>query len=226
MRKVVAISLVLFGFACATNPPGRAQDSAFPITADDGSPISNHRVTAELSSAIEQLPGIVVIGNHDGHVTLFEFYDLNCPYCRKAAPEIAKMLHADKDLKLILVPFPVLSIASIQASRVEIALASLATPQQFYDFHHRVYAGRGVVDGDRALAVAKTLGFEPKAVTEAANDDRVSETMKSHVRLGNALDLAATPSFVIKDVAIVGYPGAKSLQAIVQSVRRCGNVVC
>jgi hypothetical protein len=50
--------------------------------------------------------------------------------------------------------------------------------------------------------------------------------MKSHVRLGNALGLAATPSFVVKDVAILGYPGRKTLESIVQSVRRCGNVVC
>jgi len=226
VRKVVGISLVLCGIFAAASPAARAQGSQFPLKGDDGSPVANHRVAADLASETERQPGIVILGNGDGDVTLVEFYDLNCPYCRKAAPEIAAMLGADKKLKLILMPFPVLSIASIQAGRVEIALASLATPAQFYDFHRKAYAGRGVIDGDRALAVAKELGFGTKELTEAANDYRVTDAMKSHVRLGNALGLAATPSFVVKDVAILGYPGRKALESIVQSVRRCGNVVC
>lgn len=226
MRKVIAILLVLCGTAAATGPSAYAQDNSLPIKGDDGSSVSNHRVPVEIAGEIERLPGIVTLGNHDGAVTLFEFYDLNCPYCRKAAPEIAEIVRADKELKLILVPFPVLSIASIQASRVEIALASLAAPQKFYDFHRRVYASRGVVDGARSLVVAKDLGFDAKKLTEAADDDRVSEVMKLHVRLGDALGLAATPSFVIKGVAIVGYPGRKTLEGIIQSVRRCNDVVC
>jgi protein-disulfide isomerase len=226
VRKAFGILLVLCGIVAAAVPAARAQGRELPLSGDDGSPVANHRVASELANETERLPGIVTLGNRDGDVTLVEFYDLNCPYCRKAAPEIAAMLGADNKLKLILMPFPVLSIASIQAGRVEIAVAGLATPAQFYDFHHRVYAGRGTVDGTRALGVAKELGFEIAALTEAANDDRVTETMKSHVRLGNALGLAATPSFVIKGVAILGYPGRKALEAMVQSVRRCGDVVC
>ena len=61
---------------------------------------------------------------------------------------------------------------------MEIAFASRATPAQFYDFHRRVYAGRGVIDGERALAVAKELGLGTKELTEAANDDRVTAAMK------------------------------------------------
>jgi protein-disulfide isomerase len=226
VRKVVAILLALCGSLAAISPEARAEDSWFTITGDDGSPVANHRVPNELTSEIERLSGIVVLGNREGEVTVFEFYDLNCPYCRKAAPEIADLLRADKDLKLVLVPFPVLSLASIQGSRVEIALAGLATPSQFYDFHRRVYARRGTVDGARALAVAKELGFDAKKLTQTANEDRVTDAMKAHVRLGNALGLEATPSFVVKGVAIVGYPGRKALETVVQSVHRCDNVVC
>jgi protein-disulfide isomerase len=225
VRKAIPGLLVLCGIV-AVAPATRAQDNWFPLKGDDGAPVSNHRVPVELANEIERLPGIVTLGNPAGDVTLVEFYDLNCPYCRKAAPDIAEIVRADKELKLILVPFPVLSIASIQGSRIEIALAALATPGQFYDFHRKIYAGRGVVDGARTLAVAKDAGFDAKKLTEAADQDQVSEVMKSHVRLGNALGLAATPSFVIKGVAIVGYPGRKALDSIVQSVRRCDNVVC
>jgi protein-disulfide isomerase len=226
VRNAVGCLLVVCGIFAAIGPAALAQGRQFPLKGDDGAPVANHRVAAELASEIERQAGIVTLGNRDGDVTLVEFYDLNCPYCRKAAPEIAAMLGRDKKLKLILVPFPVLSIASIEAARVEIALASLATPAQFYDFHRSIFAGRGAIDGTRALAVAKELGFGANEMIEAANDDHVTEAMKSHVRLGDALRLAATPAFVVKGVAILGYPGRKALESIVRSARRCNNVVC
>jgi protein-disulfide isomerase len=222
---VVGLALALGAHLAAGSRAG-AQDGWFPLRGDDGAEIANHRVPVELANEIERLPAIVTLGNPRGDVTLAEFYDLNCPYCREAAPEIADILRGDDELRLVLVAFPVLSVASIQASRVELALAGLGTPQQFYEFHHRIYAGRGIVDGDRALAVAQELGFDAKRLTDAANDDRIAETMKAHVRLGNALALGATPSFVLKGVAILGYPGRKALAAIIQSVRRCDSVVC
>lgn len=207
--------------------PGlRAQDAWYPIKGDDGSEVANHRVPVELSSEIEKLPGIVVVGNPHGDVTLAEFYDLNCPFCRQAAADIGDILHADPDLKLVLVPFPVLGIPSILASRVELAVARLGTAQQFYRFHRKMYLGRGTNDDRRALAVALELGFDRAALIKTANDDAIGEIMKAHVRLGNALDLAATPAFVIDGVAILGHPGKKALTEIIRSVRRCDKVVC
>jgi len=207
--------------------PARAQgaDSWYAITAEDGSPVANHRVPVELESQIETLPGIVVVGNPRGDVTIVEFYDLNCPYCRKAAADIAELVKADKELRLVLVPLPVLGIPSIAASRVELAVAALAAPR-FYDFHRRIYAGRGVVDANRALAVARELGLPADRVIAAANADGVTEAMKSHVRLADAMGLAATPSFVIKGVAIVGHPGRAALAGIIRAIRSCDKVVC
>jgi protein-disulfide isomerase len=172
------------------------------------------------------MPGTVTIGERNGDVTLVEFYDLNCPFCRKAASDIADIIRADKGLKLILVSFPVLSVASIEAALVELAVGQQVDPARFYDFHRKLYAGRGVVDGARALAVASQSGLDTRKLVEMANRDDITNVMKSHVRLGDALGLSATPSFVIKGVAILGYPGRKTLESIIRSVHRCGNVVC
>ena len=86
-----------------------------------------------------------------------EFYDLNCPYCRSASGDLDALIAADKKLRLVLVPFPVLGVQSIIAGRVEIAVAKTASPEQFYSFHRKIYEGRGVIDGDRALSVARDL---------------------------------------------------------------------
>ena len=205
----------------------RGEDGWYPIRSDDGAIVANHRVPVDLESLIEKLPGVVVVGNPRGEITLNEFYDLNCPYCRKASADIDRLLRTVKELRLVLVPFPVLGIPSIQGSKVEIAVRQNATPRQFYDFHRKTMAVRGMMDGKRAFAIAQAMGLDDAKVAKAANDDdEIPETMIAHVRLGNALGIRATPGFVIKGVAINGYPGPKALERIIRSVERCDNVVC
>lgn len=222
VRLFVAL---LLSVAFLTTAHAQVAGAGYPINGEDGTPVSNHRIPAELAGQIEALPGAVVVGDPRGDVTLVEFYDLNCPYCRKAAADVAAILAADKKLRLILVPFPVLGIPSIAAARVELAVARMAR-ERFHDFHMRVYAGRGTVDGNRALAVTKAMGFSNEKIIAAANDDAVTEIMKAHVRLGNAMGLAATPAFVVKDVAMLGHPGRAALEDIIRAVRTCGAVVC
>ena len=126
----------------------QSESSWYPLKADDGSDVVNYRVPVELESRIEALPEIVIVGNPRGDVTLVEFYDLNCPFCRKAASDIASLIKSDGELKLVLVPFPVLGVPSIR--RVgRICACALATPQQFFEFHHRIFSGRGMIDARR-----------------------------------------------------------------------------
>ncbi len=198
--------------------------SEYPLLNDDGQRLPNH--TVKLAAPIDKLPGVVVVANPDGKTTLVEFYDLNCPYCRIASADIADMVDVDPELRLVLVPFPVLGVASIAASRVELAVAKLGTPAQFYDFHRRIYAQRGVTDGVRALDIARELGFDGQALTILGDSDEITTTMKAHVALGNSLGLAATPAFIIDGVAILGNPGRDGLQKIVDAARTCGKVAC
>ena len=175
---------------------------------------------------IDRLPGVVVAGNLHGKKTLTEFYDLNCPYCRAAAADIGDMLDRDPELRLVLVPFPVLGVASIEASRVELAVAKLGTPQQFYAFHRQIFSQRGTADAQRALEVARGLGFDERVLTTLGDSDEITRTMKNLVNLGDALGLLATPSFIVGGVAILGYPGRHALQAITDAAATCGKVMC
>ena len=220
ISRLIAVLIVIAPLAA------HGDEGFYPIKADDGAIIANHRVSADTERQIEKLPGVVVVGNPRGKVTLAEFYDLNCPYCRKASADIAELVRADPELRLVLVPFPVLGIPSIQAGRVELAVARLATPQKFYEFHRKVYAERGVIDGNRAFAAAKAIGLDLKEVEKIANENSLAEVMIAHLHVGDALKIEATPGFVIKGVAIVGYPGPKALAEIVKSVERCGKVIC
>jgi protein-disulfide isomerase len=232
MNTVSGLRLCVLALAAACWTGAAAQESdrsaqlvsEYPLTNDDGSPLPNH--TVRLIGPIDRLPGVIVAANPKGKTTLYEFYDLNCPYCRAASVDISGMVEHDQNLRLVLVPFPVLGIQSIMAGRVELAVAKLGTPKQFYDFHRKIYAQRGTVDGQRALAVASSLGFDQKALLKAGDGDDITEIMKNHLSLGDSLGLAATPSFVIESVAILGYPGRKPLQAIVDAASLCGKVMC
>lgn len=219
-RLIISFFLVLIAALAAG-----ADEGGYPIKADDGTTVANHRVPVELESRIEKMPGVVLVGNPHGHVTLNEFYDVNCPYCRLASADIDALLGSNSELRLVLVPFPVLGIASIQGTRVELAVARLV-PKKFYAFHRMLDSSRGVVDGNRALVAAKAIGLKLAKVLKVANEDSLAEVMTAHVRLGDALAIQATPGFVLKGVAIVGYPGPKSLAKIIQSVQRCDAVIC
>lgn len=230
-RPAVAAGLLafalMFGAVTAGVSPARAQEGALhPIKGEDGKPVLNYKVPVELESRIEELAGVVVVGNPKGDVTIAEFYDLNCPFCRRASADIAAMIEADRELRVVLVPFPVLGVASIQAARVELAVVKLATPAQVMAFHRKVYAGRGTIDGKRALAAAKDVGLPIAKVTAAADEDSITDTMLSHVRLGDALGLQATPSYIVKGVAVLGHPGRKALEGIVAAIRRCDAPSC
>jgi protein-disulfide isomerase len=220
-----SLSCLLLAAVLAAPLAARADEGELPIKADDGTVVANHRITPELESQVEKLPGAVVAANPNGKVTLAEFYDLNCPYCRRASADIDALVARNPNLRLVLVPFPVPGIPSIQGGRVEFAVVKLA-PEKFYEFHRKVYEGRGVIDGARALAAAQAVGLDVGEVTTVANDEGLVKKMISHVHLGDALKIMATPGFVIKGVAIVGYPGPQAMANIVASAEKCGAVVC
>jgi protein-disulfide isomerase len=221
MRLLVAVLAL-----CAAPLLALADVGEFPIKADDGTIIANHRIAAELEGRIEKLQNVVVAANPKGKVTLYEFYDLNCPYCRKASADIDELVRAKPNLRLVLVPFPVLGIPSILAARVEYAVNALATPQQAYKFHRTVYEGRGTIEDSRAFAAAQTIGLDVVEVRAKASDEAFAKIMTEHLRLGDALGIQATPGLVIGGVAIVGYPGKAALTRVIAAVEKCGKVIC
>jgi protein-disulfide isomerase len=221
-RVALVLTLMLVSVVAEAQQFGPAQ---FPIKDDDGDPISNHALSAGQMKQVAGLPGLVEVSGK-GDVTLYQFYDLNCPFCREAAADVDELIRTDQALRLVFVPYPVLSVQSVAGARVELALRELGTPKQFLEFHRKIYAGRGVIDGERALAVVQAMGFDRQKIIDAANAQRVTATMTAHAKLGTALKLMATPAYVVAGVAILGHPGLEPLRKVIASVRRCKAVVC
>ena len=222
VRFVLLLLLLALAPIAHAQPFGPAQ---FPIRADDGELLTNHSLSAEQVAKLGQLPGSVNVGNPKGDVTLYQFYDLNCPFCREAAQDMDELIRTDRALSVVFVPYPTLSVQSVDGARVELAVRELAAPR-FLEFHRKIYAGRGTINGARALAVTQQMGLDQNKIIAAANAPRVTETMKAHALLGTSMKIIATPAYVIQGVAILGHPGLEPLRKVIASVRSCSKVVC
>lgn len=217
-----AVAIVLSpGLAAAQNMP-----TQYPIQADDGDAIGNFDLNATALAKISALPGQVPVGNLDGDVTVMQFYDLNCPYCRAAAHDIDAIVRADGKLKLIFVPYAVLSVESVKGALIELGAAKMLTPPQYLDFHRTLYDSRGIIDGQRALAAAKDSGLDPVKVAAAGNTEANLNALKQNATIGGEAGLQVTPAYVIGGTAIIGHPGRKALEKIITAMRKCGKVAC
>ena len=131
----IALLLILLAVAAEAQQFGPAQ---FPIKDDDGDPMSNTSVSADQMAEVARLPGLIDVGGSKSDVTLYQFYDLNCPICREAAADVDALIRSDPALRLVFVPYPVLSVQSVEGARVELALRELGTPQKFLEVRERL----------------------------------------------------------------------------------------
>ncbi len=222
-RIALALALLSLAAVAGAQQFGPAQ---FAIKADDGELLTNHRITADQAAQMERLPGLVITGDANGDVTLYQWYDLNCPFCREAARDIDDIMRTDRKLRMVFVPYPTLSVQSVEGARIELAVRELATPQRWLEFRKKIYAGRGIINGARALAVTQEMRLDQAKIIEIANAQRTTETMQAHAKLGTAIKMLATPGYVIQGVAVVGHPGLAPLRKLVSSARICKAAVC
>ena len=174
--------------------------------------------------ALEHAAGDPVLGNPEGDVTLVEFFDYNCGYCKKAHADLERMLETDPALRVVMKEFPVLGRASMEASAVSIAVNDIA-PESYEIFHGKLLNREGQVDRAAALDVAEDMGLPIDEVREAMNAPVVETTVRRNYELAQALGLSGTPSYVIGDFVEFGAVGFDTLRERV-NLTRCGARVC
>jgi protein-disulfide isomerase len=175
---------------------------------------------AENHSAIFSAPAPrqVVLGNPDGDVTLVEFFDYNCTYCRRAQADMRRLIEEDANLRVVLKEFPVLGPGSVEAAQVAVAL-NIVAPDKYEAFHDRMLTDTSPASGERALAIAATLGVDRAALVEAVSDSRVKQAIDEVYAIANSLSLNGTPSYVIGDDVVVGAVGFDALKAKIMAAR-------
>ena len=163
----------------------------------------------------------VVVGNAQGDVTLVEFFDYNCGYCKRALIDLMDLMKGDPKLRVVLKEFPVLGPGSVEAAQVAVAVRMQdKTGKKYLDFHQKLLTGRGQADKARALAVAKEAGLDMARLEKDMTSEEVRSSLDESFKLAEALGLNGTPSYVIGEDVVIGAVGIATLKEKVAAARK------
>ncbi len=179
----------------------------------------------QLRDRLQASPTGTVAGNPDGDVTLVEFFDYNCGYCRRAASDLQVLLESDPKLRVVYKEIPVLGPPSEAAARVSLAFRE-AKPDSYPAYQKALLASRSQVDEARALDVAGQMGVTEATLRPLMTGAKVNAALAESAELATALGINGTPSYVIGDELVPGAVGADALAAKIASVRECGSASC
>lgn len=159
-----------------------------------------------------------IIGNPEGSVTVVEFFDYNCGYCKRALDDMQAMVASDPDLRFVLKEFPILGPDSRQAHIVSMAVRSVA-PGSYEEFHTALLGTQGRANEASAVRIAVSLGIDEAALREAMKDPAIEKAFGETYELANRLSVTGTPSYVIGDEVVFGAQGEETLTEVVRNYR-------
>jgi protein-disulfide isomerase len=163
-----------------------------------------------------------VEGNPDGDVTLVEFFDYNCPYCRQMLPTIAQAEAADPLLRVVYKVWPILGTSSIAPAKAALAAGRQG---QFIALHRALYQIRGEVDESKALAAAQSIGLDMERLKSDMRSPATEAAVKRNLALASALGIDGTPGFVIGTRVFAGPTDLTALQVAVGEARSATSSV-
>ncbi len=139
----------------------------------------------------------VSLGNPGGDVTLVEFFDYNCGFCKRALRDLQRIVAEDKNVRVIVKDFPVLGQGSVEAASVALALKQQASPEKFWQFHQELLSARGQVGRQQALDAARKVGVDMARLQRDAEAQSVRDAIEQNVKIADSLGLTGTPSYVL-----------------------------
>jgi protein-disulfide isomerase len=158
-------------------------------------------------------------GNPNGDITVVEFMDYRCGYCRKAYSEVEELVKSDGNIRLILKEYPILGEDSVTSARFAIAVLQLGGDDAYKKAHDALITLRGQPDAENLGRLATDLGLDPTAVLAKMGSEEVSTVLAANEDLGGKMSITGTPSFVIQSQMLRGYVPLDGMQQIVADER-------
>ena len=174
------------------------------------------QVLATEREALERDPNAPVLGNPDGDVTVVEFFDYNCPYCRRVKPHMEALLAADPNVRVVYREWPILGEGSVFAAR-----AALASRNQgkYEEFHWAMMELSGRAEEASVMRAAEDIGLDVVQLRRYMNAPEIDEHIATSMRLSRAMGFSGTPSFVIGDSLAPGLIDADQMISLVNQAR-------
>ncbi|NSX55775.1 DsbA family protein [Parasulfitobacter algicola] len=158
-------------------------------------------------------------GNPDGDITLVEFTDYRCGFCRRAHSEVNELIESDGNIRFIVKEFPILGEQSELSSRFAIAALQLGGPNTYKAAHDALITMRGDLNAVAIQRLAATLGLDAAEVTDRMASDEVSAVINENRALAQSMGISGTPTFILKNEMLRGYVPLNDMRLIVEDVR-------
>lgn len=158
-------------------------------------------------------------GNPDGDITLVEFMDYRCGYCRRAAPEVAQLLAEDGNIRLVIKEFPILGEASMMASRFAVATRLVAGDKAYKQVHDALIEFGGEPNEVSLRRLSEGLGLDSDAILAQIDSPEITEELTQTRALAQRMKISGTPTFVLQDELLRGYLPADQMSVIIAEMR-------
>ncbi|MEM8655553.1 MAG: DsbA family protein [Pseudomonadota bacterium] len=158
-------------------------------------------------------------GNPEGDITLVEFLDYRCGYCKRAHGEVAKLLEADGNIRLIIKEFPILGEQSLLASRFAVATKQIAGPEAYKGVNDALMEMTGDVSMRTLRRMASTFGLDADAIEAHMDSEEVTDEIRQTRALAQQLQITGTPTFVLQDELLRGFLPFDEMQALIDEKR-------
>ncbi|BCG94422.1 DsbA family protein [Mesorhizobium sp. 131-2-1] len=159
-----------------------------------------------------------IVGNPSGKVTIVEFYDYNCGFCKRAIEDMQALTKTDPDLRFVLKEFPILSPDSQKASVVSMAF-HLMMPEKYGEFHTALLGGQGRATESIAIKIAVSLGADEAKLREKMKDPSINEALSRTYDLATKLSITGTPSYVVGNEVVFGALGKDVLAEKIEAAK-------
>lgn len=159
-------------------------------------------------------------GNPDGDITLVEFTDYRCGFCRRAHPEVEQLLEVDGSIRFILKEFPILGEESVLSSRFAIAVKQIAGDEAYKAAHDALISYRGNITPEALERIAGELDLDAAAIMPHMTSDEVTEVIAANHALAGRLQITGTPTFILEDQMLRGYMPLADMQTLVAQTRQ------
>lgn len=161
-------------------------------------------------------------GNPEGDVTIVEFLDYRCGFCKRAFPEVKELLQSDGNIRFIVKEFPILGEQSVLASRFAIAVKMVDGDETYETVHDTLMAFRGQISESTLRGLATQLGVDADAVFATMSDPEIDRIIAENRALADRLRINGTPSFVFGDQMLRGYVPLDGMREVVAALRADG----
>ena len=165
---------------------------------------------------LERDPNAPVLGNVDGDVTIVEFFDYNCPYCKRVKPEIQALMAADPDIRLVYREWPILGEGSVFAARAALAARNQG---KYEEFHWAMMGLQGRAEEASILNAAVEIGLDADKLRADMDAPEINEHIQTSMELAAALGFNGTPSFVIGEALVLGFIKTAQFEGYVAAAR-------